>query len=77
MENFVVKYKGEVIGTVRNKRYVPNLSNAKGVFKFLNSEIENIDSINFFKNRIDNCSRFEGVDVSYSTDNYSFEPIGS
>ena len=75
MNNFYVKYKGEVVGVVKNKKYTPTETKIKGVFNFLNKEIENIDSNNFFKNRIDNCKRFPDVSVSYSTDEYLFEPF--
>lgn len=75
MKNFIVKYKGDVIGTVTENRYVPaqEARDMKGVFQFLKEEIPDINQINFFKNRIQSCSRFEGADVFYSTDGYTFE----
>lgn len=74
MNNFYVKYKGEIIGVVKNNKYTPKEEQLNGVFDFLKREIDNVDTVNFFTNRIDNCKQF-GLRISYSTDDYELEPL--
>lgn len=76
--NFIVIYKGVVIGKVENDHYYPDMDSIKkqvGVFSFLKEEISNIMEHKFFKTRIENCSRFSKNDCNYSGDNYIFREI--
>lgn len=76
-QDFIVEYNGVVIGNIKNNHYFPDkigIEKCKTIFLFLKEEIDNIMEVNFFKSRIENCSRF-GDDFSYSGDEYLLKKI--
>ena len=81
MEKFKVYWKEQCIGTLcingERYKYVPDQDAIKAIGEkaFLVREvITEYDAdvpIQFFKQMIDNCSRFEGRGIGYHNNNYS------